>query len=403
MARNAAGLKTALEQHSGAARGVLAATCNVPGSDEELNQSLEKAGRVADFLELGELMCLDALQREESCGGHFREEYQTPDGEALRDDEQFAYVAAWEYQRRRTSRPMLHKEPLDVRERAAGAAELQMRRTLHESHAARLATDERRRAGARSSRYRGARHQPGHVVPRDARRRQRAADRQGEEPIAFDHDCREGICGIVRHDDQRRRARPDARHRRPASSTCAASRTATTIYDRAVARAAFPVIEDLVVDRGAFDRIIAAGRLRQRAHRAARPTANAILIPKRHAGRGDGRRGVHRLRRVRRRLPERLGVAVHRGEDLAPRLAAAGPAGALRRAPAMVAQMDDEGFGHCTLFGECQEACPKEISIDTIARMNRDFLRAALVEGCNGAESDSSGSASSWCSASGPP
>jgi succinate dehydrogenase / fumarate reductase flavoprotein subunit len=68
----------------------------VTGKNEELNQSLEKAGRVADFLELGELMCLDALERRESCGGHFREEFQTPDGEALRDDAKFAHVAAWE-------------------------------------------------------------------------------------------------------------------------------------------------------------------------------------------------------------------------------------------------------------------------------------------------------------------
>ena len=67
------------------------------GENETRNQSLEKAGRVADFLEFGELMVLDALQRNESCGGHFREEYQTEDGEALRDDEHFAYVAAWEF------------------------------------------------------------------------------------------------------------------------------------------------------------------------------------------------------------------------------------------------------------------------------------------------------------------
>ena len=69
----------------------------VTGSADELNQSLEKAGRVADFFELAELMCLDALHRNESCGGHFREEYQTADGEAQRDDDQFSYVAAWEY------------------------------------------------------------------------------------------------------------------------------------------------------------------------------------------------------------------------------------------------------------------------------------------------------------------
>lgn len=69
----------------------------VPGTANEFNPELEKAGRVADFIELGELMCIDALNRDESCGGHFREEYQTPEGEALRDDENFAYVAAWEY------------------------------------------------------------------------------------------------------------------------------------------------------------------------------------------------------------------------------------------------------------------------------------------------------------------
>ena len=80
-------------------------------SDAELNQALEKANRVADFLEFAELMCRDALHREESCGGHFREEHQTPDGEAKRDDERFAYVAAWEYAGD-GSEPRLHREPL---------------------------------------------------------------------------------------------------------------------------------------------------------------------------------------------------------------------------------------------------------------------------------------------------
>ncbi len=83
----------------------------VAGAAEEINQSLEKAGRVADFFELAELMCIDALQREESCGGHFREEHQTPDGEALRDDEKFSYVAAWEYAGENES-PRMSKEPL---------------------------------------------------------------------------------------------------------------------------------------------------------------------------------------------------------------------------------------------------------------------------------------------------
>ena len=82
----------------------------VAGSADDLNQSLEKAGRVADFFELAELLCLDALDRNESCGAHFREEFQTPDGEAQRNDEEFSYVSAWEYQGQ--GQPALHKEPL---------------------------------------------------------------------------------------------------------------------------------------------------------------------------------------------------------------------------------------------------------------------------------------------------
>ena len=85
---------------------------NVPGTGAELNQSLEKAGRVADFLELGELICIDALHRTESCGGHFREESQTEDGEALRDDENFSYVAAW-MNTGDPGNPELVKEPLE--------------------------------------------------------------------------------------------------------------------------------------------------------------------------------------------------------------------------------------------------------------------------------------------------
>jgi succinate dehydrogenase / fumarate reductase, flavoprotein subunit len=110
MARNAGGLKEALalipplrEQYW--------SDVKVLGTGEELNQSLEKAGRVADFFELAELMCRDALERNESCGGHFREEYQTPEGEAARDDEHYAYAAAWGFQGVGQP-PVLHKEPL---------------------------------------------------------------------------------------------------------------------------------------------------------------------------------------------------------------------------------------------------------------------------------------------------
>ena len=87
----------------------------VPGSDNELNPELEKAGRVADFIELGELMIYDALDREESCGGHFREEHQTPEGEALRDDENYTFVSAWEYKGDEKV-PELHKENLNYEE-----------------------------------------------------------------------------------------------------------------------------------------------------------------------------------------------------------------------------------------------------------------------------------------------
>ena len=83
----------------------------VLGSAESLNQSLERAGRVADFFELGELMCIDALNRRESCGGHFRAESQTEEHEALRHDDQYAYVAAWEWAGR-DEKPILHKEEL---------------------------------------------------------------------------------------------------------------------------------------------------------------------------------------------------------------------------------------------------------------------------------------------------
>ncbi|MGN6567580.1 MAG: FAD-binding protein, partial [Flavipsychrobacter sp.] len=110
MARNAQGLKEAIEEIK-ALRKEFYANVRIPGDIDEFNPELDKAGRVADFLELGELMCMDALDRNESCGGHFREEYQTPDGEALRQDDQYMYVAAWEY--KGDSQYELHKEPLD--------------------------------------------------------------------------------------------------------------------------------------------------------------------------------------------------------------------------------------------------------------------------------------------------
>jgi succinate dehydrogenase / fumarate reductase flavoprotein subunit len=111
MARNEAGLKKALARIP-ELRNEFWKNVTVLGSGDDLNQSLENAGRVADFLEFGELMCTDALARRESCGGHFREESQTPDGEAKRDDDNFSYVAAWEYAGADKA-PVLNKEPLE--------------------------------------------------------------------------------------------------------------------------------------------------------------------------------------------------------------------------------------------------------------------------------------------------
>ena len=111
MARTAEGLKTALEKIP-ALRDEFWKNLKVVGEGESLNQTLEKAGRVADFMELAELMCRDALARDESCGCHFRPEHTTEEGEAKRDDENFQYVAAWEF-KGVGQEPALHKEMLE--------------------------------------------------------------------------------------------------------------------------------------------------------------------------------------------------------------------------------------------------------------------------------------------------
>jgi succinate dehydrogenase / fumarate reductase flavoprotein subunit len=111
MGRNKKGLETAIKEIA-ALREEFWHDVNVIGSASDFNMELERAGRIADFLELGELLARDALHRNESCGGHFREEYQTEEGEAKRDDKKFSYVAAWEYTGN-ISKPALTKEPLE--------------------------------------------------------------------------------------------------------------------------------------------------------------------------------------------------------------------------------------------------------------------------------------------------
>jgi succinate dehydrogenase / fumarate reductase flavoprotein subunit len=111
MARSEKGLKDAIAEIQ-QIRAEFYKEVRVPGENDGINQELEKAGRVADFLELGELFAKDALERNESCGGHFRDEYQTPEGEAVRVDDEFTFVSAWEY-KGEPSDAVLHKEALN--------------------------------------------------------------------------------------------------------------------------------------------------------------------------------------------------------------------------------------------------------------------------------------------------
>jgi succinate dehydrogenase / fumarate reductase flavoprotein subunit len=110
MSRSDGGLKKALKEIP-EVREEFWTNVNVTGANEELNQALERAGRVADFLEFAELLCRDALDRDESCGGHFRSEHQTEDGEAKRNDEDYSYVSAWQFAGE-GKEPILHKEAL---------------------------------------------------------------------------------------------------------------------------------------------------------------------------------------------------------------------------------------------------------------------------------------------------
>jgi len=199
---------------------------------------------------------------------------------------------------------------------------------------------------------------------------------RGEVPIAFDHDCREGICGScslmingVAHGPMKGTATCQLHMR--------SFKDGDTIYIEPWRARAFPVIKDLSVDRSALDRIIQAGGFIT-APTGGAQDANAILVPKDSAeGAMDAAACIG------------CGACVAACPNASASLFTAakithlgflpqGQAERYRRVLAMVAQMDAEGFGACTWFGECQEACPKEISIDTITRMNRDYLNATV-------------------------
>ena len=198
---------------------------------------------------------------------------------------------------------------------------------------------------------------------------------KGEEPVAFDHDCREGICGScgvmingVAHGPMR------------ATATCQLHMRSFKDGDDIVVEpwraAAFPVIRDLVVNRSALDRIIASGGYVS-APTGAAPDAHAAPVPKTAADTSMDAAACIGCGACVAACPNGSASLFTAAKISHLGVLPQGQPERFRRALTMVAQMDEEHFGNCTFYGECQEACPKEISIDTIVRMNRDFIRAS--------------------------
>ena len=199
----------------------------------------------------------------------------------------------------------------------------------------------------------------------------------GQMPIAFDHDCREGICGScgmmingVAHGPMNGTATCQLHMR--------SFKDGATIYIEPWRSRAFPVVKDLVVNRGALDRIIAAGGFIS-APTGSAQDANTIPIPKQNADGAMDAAACIGCGACVAACPNGSASLFTAAKISHLGLLPQGQPERDRRALRMVAQMDAEGFGHCTLYGECQDACPKEISIDTIARMNQDYIRATLA------------------------
>jgi succinate dehydrogenase / fumarate reductase iron-sulfur subunit len=201
----------------------------------------------------------------------------------------------------------------------------------------------------------------------------------GKEPIAFDHDCREGICGMcslmingVAHGPMKGTATCQLHMR--------SFKDGDTILIEPFRARAFPVIKDLCVNRSAFDRIIAAGGYIS-ARTGSAPDGNAIPVPKHDADRAMDAAACIGCGACVAACPNGSASLFTAAKISHLGLLPQGQAERRRRAARMVEQMDAEGFGACSLYGECMEACPKEISIDFITRMNADYLRSALTAG----------------------
>jgi succinate dehydrogenase / fumarate reductase iron-sulfur subunit len=205
---------------------------------------------------------------------------------------------------------------------------------------------------------------------------ERLTDR-GEVPIAFDHDCREGICGMcslmingVAHGPMKGTATCQLHMR--------SFRDGDTIYIEPWRARAFPVVKDLIVDRSALDRVIQAGGYIT-ARTGGAQDANTILVPKDSVESAMDAAACIGCGACVAACPNASASLFTAAKITHLGLLPQGQPERYRRALAMVEQMDLESFGSCTLHGECQEACPKEISIDTITRMNRDFIRALVI------------------------
>lgn len=199
----------------------------------------------------------------------------------------------------------------------------------------------------------------------------------GQVPIAFDHDCREGICGMcslmingVAHGPMKGTATCQLHMR--------SFKDGATIYIEPWRARAFPVIKDLVVDRSALDRIIQAGGFVS-APTGGAQDANSILVPKDNVDSAMDAAACIACGACVAACPNASASLFTAAKITHLGLLPQGQPERYRRALSMVRQMDLETFGSCTLHGECQEACPKEISMDTITRMNRDFIRGGVL------------------------
>ena len=324
-------------------------------------------------------MCRDALEREESCGGHFRDEHQTADGEAKRDDEHFCHVAVWEFTGDDDA-PMRNIEPLvfeNVQARDHGATSERRDSNLV---APRLAPDRiAKSTGAVRDATRSRTCRRTCRSSRCSTSSTRSWSTKGEEPIAFDHDCREGICGMC---SLMINGRPHGG--RKGTTTCQLHmrffKDGDEISIEPWRAAAFPVMQGSV---RRSQRVRSRDRRRAASSRrtpARRPTPTPCPIAE-----GIRRRARWTPRRASAAAPAWPRARTARRCCSRPRssrtshLLPQGQPERARRTRAMVAAMDAEGFGNCSNHYECEAACPKDISRDVMAELNRDYAKATFV------------------------